>query len=301
MSKTSRQEIFSQAAKKLRQDFEELSTVPHNQLKGGQAEKLVRSFLRAHIPKRFDVGSGFIIDRFDNISRQTDLIIYDAQNCPVYRASEEAGIFPNQNVAGLVEVKSKLDRDRLLEAIENIRDAKRLAKIPAPEGSVLTAHNFGYLFAFTSSISLDTIADHYAEFFKADKFRLGDHIDGICVLDVGTVTLSARPRGMRWGRYIHEGVARRELSEGLGFGLAISEMKRDALDAFLRDMLSRLSTFWAIMDHPGFEWSSEQEAHVRKLMFLCTICHETDPEKRRALELKYQQEVHEEFANLRPN
>ena len=67
MPEITRQSIFAQAARKLRQDFEELITIPHNALKGNEAEKLVRTFLKDHLPKRFDVGSGFIIDFFNNV------------------------------------------------------------------------------------------------------------------------------------------------------------------------------------------------------------------------------------------
>lgn len=108
MSKVTREEIFAQAAKKLRQDFEELSTVPHRALKGHEAEQLVKSFLVGHLPRRFGVGAGFIIDPSDTVSSQTDVIVYDAFNCPVYRASEDAGIFPSTNVAAVVEVKVSL-------------------------------------------------------------------------------------------------------------------------------------------------------------------------------------------------
>lgn len=78
MSDMTRQKIFAQAAKKLRQDFGELSTIPHNALKGHEAEKIIQTFLSAHLPKRSSVGAGFIIDPHDALSKQTDIIIYDA-------------------------------------------------------------------------------------------------------------------------------------------------------------------------------------------------------------------------------
>jgi hypothetical protein len=82
MSTTSRQQIFAQASLKLRKDFEELSVVPHNALKGGEAEKLVRTFLEEHLPRRFDVGGGFIIDRLDNVSKQTDAVLDQTRSKP---------------------------------------------------------------------------------------------------------------------------------------------------------------------------------------------------------------------------
>jgi len=76
------------------------------------------------LPKRFDAGSGLIIDPHDNLSKQTDVIIYDALNCPVYRASERAAIIPSDNVAAIVEVKSRIDKEKLREAFENAYDVK---------------------------------------------------------------------------------------------------------------------------------------------------------------------------------
>ncbi len=296
--KTSRHEIFKQAARKLRQDFEELSTVPHGGLKGGEAERLVRDFLTAHLPRRFGVGSGFILDANDEVSSQTDVIIYDAFNCPVYRASDEAGIFPSQNVVGVIEVKSVLDKQKLLDAAKKIHTVKQLAKIPAPEQLGRTSQTFGFVFAFSSSISQETIAKHYTEFLKADEFRIGTHIDSVAVLDVGSVNMFARPRGLPWGRYMHENASRREISEGLAFALGMDKLGEDSLDSFLREILARVSSFWAIVDHPGFNWASSNPDYRTKLQFLATICHEMDPAKRSLLEQQYEVEVRQEFAAM---
>ncbi len=296
MSKVSRQTIFAQAAHKLRQDFEELSVVPHSGLKGTQAERLVRVFLKEHLPKRFDVGSGFIIDRFDNVSKQTDVIIYDALNCPVYRASEDAAIFPSDNVAAVVEVKSRLDKDQLVSAFENILATKRLAKTQAPEGRFMTSQTLGCLFAFDSAISLDKIAEHYTDLTKTHG--IGHHIDMILVLDKGTMTMWARAQAFRmWGRYLHEGV-NKELSEGLHLALATEELGADSLDAFLRDLLTQLTFFRGMVDHPGFDWSSNPSFAGTKLQYLATITHETDPELKKQIAEQYGKEVREEFAKM---
>lgn len=162
MVNPTRQTIFSQAARKLRHDFEELSVVPHSGLKGYQAEKIIRDFLNDHLPKRFSAGAGFIIDPYDNISKQTDVVIYDALNCPVYRASDEAAIFPSSNVAAVVEVKSSLDKERLEEAFNNVLKAKQLVKYRLPESPFpITSQTLGCLFAFSSSLTLDKITEHY--------------------------------------------------------------------------------------------------------------------------------------------
>lgn len=296
MPEITRQSIFAQAAHKLRQDFEELSIIPHRGLKGNEAEKLVRKFLAEHLPKRFDVGSGFIIDYFNNVSKQTDVIVYDALNCPVYRASEDASIFPSDNVAAVIEVKSKLDKEQLTLSVENILATKKLAKTQPPENTFFTSQTIGCLFAFESSISLDKIVEHYSNLIK--KYSIGHHIDIIHVLDKGIITIWSRPQGFSvWGMYLHEGI-NRKLTEGLHLALAVQELGEDSLDAFLRYLLTHLTFFRGVVDHPGFDWSSNSSFEGTKLTHLATICYETDPELRKQKMEKYFSEVKEEFARM---
>jgi hypothetical protein len=296
MSKVSRHTIFTQAAHKLRQDFKELSIIPHSGLKGSQAEILVKTFLRDHLPRRFDVGSGFIIDRFDNVSKQTDVIIYDALNCPVYRASEDAAIFPSDNVAAVVEVKSRLDKEQLISSFENILATKQLAKTTPEVPFFITSQTIGCLFAFESAITLDKISEHYTDLVK--KYGIGHHIDIILVLDKGTITMWSKPQSFKvWGRYFHEGI-NKELSEGLHLALATEELGTDSLDAFLRYLLTHLTFFRGLVDHPGFDWSSNSSFVGTKLQHLATITHETDPELKRQKAEQYAQEVREEFAKM---
>ena len=128
MSTISRSEIFAQAARKMRADFEELTVVPHNASKGHEAEEIIRRFLNGHLPKRFAAGSGFILDPLGAVSNQTDVVIYDAHNCPVYRASDTAAIFPSNNVAAVVEVKSRLNKAAIYDAAEKIARIKAMSK-----------------------------------------------------------------------------------------------------------------------------------------------------------------------------
>jgi Domain of unknown function (DUF6602) len=260
MKTLSRQEIFAKAAKKLRQDFRELSeTVPHNAVKGQEAVKLVKEFLAGHLPKRFDVGAGFIIDQNNSRSKQSDVIIYDAYNCPVYRVSDDAAIFPNDNVAAVVEVKSRLDKKRLLEAFENIAAVKSLAKSETPKwaeprrSKVATRiQTVGCVFAFKSSLTMETLRSHYIE--EVQSRGLGPHIDLILVLDRGILTLVIKPPGNDWGPVILDTLPWRKHYEDLEFGAGIEEMGENSLDAFLRHLLLALMNFRPVVPHPGFDW-----------------------------------------------
>ncbi len=295
MHQPTRQEIFAQAAQKLRRDFDELSVVPHNAVKGGEAEKLIRRFLNDHLPKRFTAGAGFIIDPRDEVSRQTDVVVYDAFNCPVYRASDDAGIFPSDNVAAVVEVKATLDKQQLTTAFENITAAKRLLKTKVPEVPFLVqTQTLGCLFAFNSAITLDTLAEHYDGLLRASG--LGHHIDLVTVLDRGILSLAAKIRGNDgWSPALWEGIGGPG-AEGAHIGISVQDLGYDSLDAFLRLLLAHLTFFRKIVPHPGFNWYRTNPQSQSKLRYLTSFTLEQDPERRRQKLEQYRNEVREELA-----
>jgi len=276
MKTLSRQEIFAKAAKKLREDFGELSTVPHNALKGHEAEKKVRTFLAGHPPKRFGVSSGFIIDHDNSPSKQLDVIIYDAYNCPVYRVSDDAAIFPSDNVAAVVQVKARLDKARLSEAFENIASVKSLAKSEMPDlqGRIQTV---GCVFAFKSSLTMAKLASHHVEEVRSKG--LGHHIDLILVLDRGIITLAMKPPGDDWGAVILDMLGGPKLA-GVQFAAAVHEMgENNSLDAFLRHLLLPLMTFRSMVAHPGFDWNPPHLGDGT-LRYIGSFSNQTDSQRR---------------------
>ena len=278
MARVTRKEIFAKAAKRLRQEFAELSTVPHNALKGSEAEELVRRFLREHIPKRFDVASGFVMDPEDTVSRQTDVLVYDAFNCPVYRASENAGIFPSDNVAAVVEVKIRLTRERLREAFQNIAETKSLKKRDArePRGHI-RAQTYGCIFAFDSDLSLETISEIYAELVK--EFGIGAHPDLMVLLDKAVFSLAANIPGTReWATASIEGLGG-AAGEGGHLAVSYATTAEESLDYFLRLLLANLMIFRSVLDHPGFDFRSSPSQGKVHLRYLTSITQETDPQK----------------------
>jgi hypothetical protein len=270
-----RQSLFSQAAAKLRADFNELVTVPHAGLKGGEAERIVRRFLQDHIPKRYDVGAGFIIDVKDVTSPQTDVIVYDALNCPVYRASEEAGIFPADNVALIVEVKSQLDKKELLDAGRKIAAIKALQRSGIDDADPRFAGSQCFVFAFDSPLTLETLGEHYQASIAENS--LGRHIDHIVVLDKGVLSMMCQPPDTKgWGLAYFEGFGG-AAAEGSHIGIGILPVGTDAIDYFFRILLSHLMFFRTIVPHPGFKLEDLGKIAVR---YLTSLTAENDPVRR---------------------
>jgi hypothetical protein len=296
MPQVTRQEIFAMAARQLRQDFEALTALHHGGLKGGEAEKLVRQFLCDHIPKRFDVTSGLILDQTDRVSRQTDVIIYDALNCPAYRTSETAAIIPSDNVAATVEVKSVLDKEQMRDAFAKASVIKGLAKTKPPNVPIpMMCQTLCFLFAFESPLTLDKLSEHYQA--CAREFGVGRHIDLVMVLDRGVIMLAGKTRQQGplifgWAPIIMEGFGG---SSGEGAHIAVASVEtKDSLDLFFRFLLADLMQFRGLVGHPGF-WTKDPQP-MMKLSYLTSVTHETDPNIRAERLRKYRDEVIAEFA-----
>lgn len=287
MRRTTRDEIFTQAAQRLRSEFEELSTVPHNALKGGEAEDLVRKFLRDHLPRRFGVGSGFLIDPDDSVSRQSDVVIFDAIDCPVYRTSEDAGIFPSNNVAAVVEVKSRITKERLRSAFENIAEAKSLKKhghIPSP----FRNQTYGCIFAFDSELSLDSTLGAYSELMR--EFGIGHHPDLMVVLDKAVFTLAAcYPGASTFVSATIIGLG--ESAEGSHIAASYAETREASLDYFFRLLLANIMMFRSQVDHPGFNWGATPAEGMAHIEYLMSVSNSDDPEQSKRNRKKYEREA----------
>lgn len=296
MHKPTRQEIFEEAAKRLRQDFESLRRViPHAASKGAEAEHILRTFLNDHLPGRFRAGAGFIIDVRDEVSPQTDIVIYDAFHCPVYHRSQDVAIFPSNNVAAVVEVKSVLDRSGLADAHRKSEAIKGLAKTWSPaqtsqSPTPVLEQTMTCLFAFQSTIKLEKIREYYSEMIK--ESGIGHHIDIIVVLDLGIITLSAHAPGVSagWAPMIFHGIGGSH-SEGTHIGLSSSHLGYDTLDAFFRILLADLAYFRGGIDHPGFNWRSMRSEGLAHVQYLTTMCHEQDPNARNEKMQRYFQDA----------
>lgn len=94
---------------------------------GRGREEIVREFLRQQLPKRFNVSSGFVFDVHGNVSEQTDVIVYDAQECPVFTVAGGVSFFPCEGVVCAGQVKSHItSRTEYEGALQNLHSVKSL-------------------------------------------------------------------------------------------------------------------------------------------------------------------------------
>ena len=93
-------------------------------------EEPVRKQLQQILPRGIAVGSGFVIDSYGRTSRQTDIILYEQDICPVFsiNGTPETTYYPCECVIAVGEVKSALDRNSLKDAFKKIASVKGLRR-----------------------------------------------------------------------------------------------------------------------------------------------------------------------------
>lgn len=258
-----RDEILSKASEKLKLDFDDIvQKYPHALTKGEEVEKILIEFLKTHLPKRFDIASGFILDKNGQISTQQDIIVYDALNALLYSVDSNNCIIPNDNVALSVEVKSRLTSKEVKETANKVEIIKGLYKtldnvnVSRPNNRLISYTTLSFIFAFSSTMSMEKIASVLKE-ECVERVSEGKHIDGIFVLDKGFVILAVELPNKEFGPAFME---RHPISiPGSKVYVYPQDHGRQTLDYFLRLILSKLAIFYHRIDHPGFEWEMSQD------------------------------------------
>lgn len=112
------------------QNFNRAGAATAPGLVGGARETEVRRQLSDLLPEKVTVATGCVIDTFGATSAQTDVIIHEKDNCPVFsiNQSPEATYIPCESVASIGEIKSDLGTKELEDAVWKIRSVKQLRR-----------------------------------------------------------------------------------------------------------------------------------------------------------------------------
>jgi hypothetical protein len=115
----------------LRLQTEVLTRVlPHSGERGSNDEEHFKAFLRRILPRRYSLGTGFMISSNRHIqpSGQTDIVVFDEfHNSPLFRELA-ASVFPIEIVYAAIEVKRVLQSKDIPHCLDAIARIRRLAK-----------------------------------------------------------------------------------------------------------------------------------------------------------------------------
>lgn len=107
-------------------------TSDHPALKGDSSEGSWLAMLQTHLPQRYQVSKGIVVDSTGNQSDQIDLIIFDRQYSPFIFKTEAAEYIPAESVYAVFEIKQSLNRENVLYAQEKIKSVRKLKRTSLP-------------------------------------------------------------------------------------------------------------------------------------------------------------------------
>lgn len=232
---------------------------------GTYKEDLLRNHLRSKLPKRFEVGTGFIVWQRGGkrvLSKQLDIVIWDAvDHMPLFRDGDFVVLFPEACKA-VIEVKGKLSRGELrgaLAALDSVVGFYDLHGHVGPESFIYRA-----VFAYQLGADLqfpegcwDILHDFYA---TSKSWPLSERIgwterlhstsswalpwaDMVCVLETGAINLQ------QWG------INKAEHLAYPAYMTAPSSAADDSYGFLERDLLATLISKnhrrWLHMERPG--------------------------------------------------
>ena len=144
--------FITRIGRRLVEQFDDARAATSPSTIGAAMEQPVRHQLEQILPRGIAVGSGFVIDSEGGTSRQTDVVLYEKDICPVLSINNtpETTYYPCEGVIAVGEVKSAIDKNSLEDAFKKIASVKQLKRyvvhnpIPMPETGNLIANTRGY-------------------------------------------------------------------------------------------------------------------------------------------------------------
>ncbi|KWK67573.1 DUF6602 domain-containing protein [Burkholderia stagnalis] len=158
----------------------------HSDILGDARESFIRDVLSKFLPATVHVGTGQIVDAGGNTSKQIDVVIY-RKDFPILRSFGNADVYLVEGVLATIEVKSTLDKAKLVEALDNGRSVKDL-RIQTLRASIdqFCQHSFGKSFddldlPEINSLSTWLLPPHYVFAYRGytekQAHLLAKHVD----------------------------------------------------------------------------------------------------------------------------
>lgn len=165
-------EYFESFAEEIASKFRRLDElVKHSTSTGDYHEEILRTILRNFLTERFSVKKGFMYAGHDQVSKQMDLMVID-ENSPfayVFKEGDFAVVIPDAVVA-VMEIKTCLQKEHYINALENIFSAKSLMT-----ESLFPANLLGIIFGY-EGVQDDTLGGWFQD-TRTSKFQ-GNEVMG---------------------------------------------------------------------------------------------------------------------------
>lgn len=106
--------------------------IAHSAEKGGASEEIWRLLLRKHLPRRYQVDTGFVVDSSGTFSEQIDVVVFDRQYSPLVFEVGARKIFPAESVYAAFEVKQTIDAELIRYARQKVGCVRSLHRTNLP-------------------------------------------------------------------------------------------------------------------------------------------------------------------------
>ena len=239
--------------------------LPHSGLLGSENENALADVLRQFLPAKYGIEvNALVIDRFGKVSRQADIVIYDAEK----QARFFRKVYPVEIVYAVIEVKTSMSSTEAKASLDNLASVSELEFRPAltPYWETRTKeqeihHSPPALYAFayrTNCQSFETFARWIDWQYLHQGVKLRDHapiypeirVIRVCALDQGVIHMeSTNGYVQRWvAEATDEGMTRAFTTNVQGQAVRVDPAK--SLFMFMQRLWFDLE---AHSLHPGFD------------------------------------------------
>ncbi len=191
-------DVMALARDRLVLEAKDAASFEQRGVRGDERAAALAAFLRDHLPGKFRVTKGEVIDYRDNRTGQLDVIVYDSQtSAPVTKGAENS-LIPAEAVYAVIEVKTILNADELHRCF---RAAGKLRALSPYKSSLVPARQEGApgdakprclynVFAYSTNLGKDNwLQKEHERIVQAahDEDLQVDSIDRVIVLSRGAI------------------------------------------------------------------------------------------------------------------
>lgn len=159
--------------------------------KGELREEEAAAAFRPHLPLRYELYKGVVVDSMGRESDPQDIVLFDTHILPSILGSALTRVLPVEGVAGVIQIKSIATKAAISSGLANLASAKRLVPPSTRYGRPLSAAKptisstaasfFGGLLFFATQGSLDSLLDHYGE--SVMQLPARERCDALCIVN----------------------------------------------------------------------------------------------------------------------